>query len=126
MSDLMENLRNKGYGNIEEIMYCVLETNGTISVLPKASARAATTSEAGIVGKDPSLRYTVVYEGKADEENLQLMGASAQQLNENLKALGFGGIEDIYAAMMDGHDHLFIQQAKTGKTCFAQFKRRSQ
>ncbi|MDD4262798.1 MAG: DUF421 domain-containing protein, partial [Syntrophaceticus schinkii] len=39
INDLLEKLRSKEYPNISDVAYAVLETNGSISVIPKADVK---------------------------------------------------------------------------------------
>ena len=123
MSDLMENLRNTGNMDISQIMYCIIETNGTISVIPKAANRPATSQEAGVKAQETTMTYTVIYEGKADKQNLAVLNLSEATRERNLKRRGFQGISDVYVAMLDLEDKLFVQQNKTMKACTANLKR---
>lgn len=121
MSDLMENLRSSGHMDIEQVMYCVIETNGTVSVLPKATSCPAAQGERK--EEDPSMVYTVVYEGKTDENNLQRLAVTKAILEKNLRRLGFCGSRGIYVAMLDERDKLFVQESQTGRTCTARLER---
>ena len=109
--------------DISQIMYCIIETNGTISVIPKAANRPATSQEAGVKAQETTMTYTVIYEGKADKQNLTVLNLSEATLERNLKRLGFQGISDVYVAMLDLEDKLFVQQNKTMKACTANLKR---
>lgn len=37
MNDILEELRSAGYLDISDIQYAIIETNGTISIIPKSA-----------------------------------------------------------------------------------------
>lgn len=45
VSDLLEQLRLKGFTKICDIQYGILEANGQLSIIPKAAVRTVTTSD---------------------------------------------------------------------------------
>ena len=62
VSDLIENLRVKGYFALDAVDYALYESNGSLSVLPKQDYET----------EQNSLPLVLVAEGKFDEKNLLL------------------------------------------------------
>ena len=62
LDDLLVQLREKGYRNIEEVEYAILENNGTLSVFEY--------SKNGLVKKDSPLPMPVILDGKIQREVL--------------------------------------------------------
>lgn len=58
------------------------------------------------------MTYTVIYEGKADKQNLAVLNLSEATLERNLKRLGFQGISDIYVAMLGLEDKLLFSRTR--------------
>ena len=123
MSDLMENLRSQKVLNISDVMYCVIETNGEISVILKGAAAPASARNAKIKVDDPEMSYTIIYNGKPDKENLKQLGVSQDLLEKNLSILGVPAMDRAYVAMMNGKDQIFVQTDKEKKTYLGTLKR---
>ena len=69
VNDLLEALREKNYLSPEELEYAIFETNGDVSVIPKA--RPLTTSDVQINVPPAQLPYAVICEGKKMSENVR-------------------------------------------------------
>ena len=69
VNDLLEALREKNYLSPEELEYAIFETNGDVSVIPKA--RPLTTSDVQISAPPAQLPYAVICEGKKMSENVR-------------------------------------------------------
>ncbi len=57
-------LRQKGRFSIQEVEYAILETNGMISVLPKADFDKPTRKDMNLPPKDVSLPATLILDGR--------------------------------------------------------------
>ena len=86
--DLLHALRSAGYFDPNDVAYAILETNGQLSVLPKAEATPLTPSSAGIESENVALSYPVIMEGVVEHTNLQLAGVSEAKLMDFLKEKG--------------------------------------
>lgn len=73
VNDLMRELRVAGYFDINEVNYAILETNGTVSVMPMPDARPAKTAEQGMTLPEESISANVVIDGKILKGNLAAM-----------------------------------------------------
>ena len=69
VNDLLEALREKNYLSPEELEYAIFETNGDVSVIPKA--RPLTTSDVQMSAPPAQLPYAVICEGKKMSENVR-------------------------------------------------------
>ena len=68
IDDLMDAVREKGYFDLSEIQDAVVETNGTVSVLPKTKENPVTPSQLNIDVKEKSTPVPVVTDGKPVSE----------------------------------------------------------
>lgn len=64
IDDLMDAVREKGYFDLSEIQDAVVETNGTVSVLPKTKENPVTPSQLNVDVKEKSTPVPVVTDGK--------------------------------------------------------------
>lgn len=85
--DISEALRIAGYFFPEEIEFAVLETNGSLSVMPKYANSPYTPSDAGLSSREKFLPYTVIAEGRLLKNNLIKLGLSEQQIESQLQKL---------------------------------------
>lgn len=84
VAELMEELRQKGVMALEDVKYCVLETDGKISVIAKKDATR------------PTLPLILVSDGAVVTENLQRRGLSLADLRKIVKKQGADSIEGIF------------------------------
>ena len=71
-NDLQEGVRTAGYFNLDEILYAIIQPNGSIAVLPKASFAPLDANKMSIQVPEASLPIIVVAEGKLIKENAKL------------------------------------------------------
>ncbi len=84
VDDLMEELRLAGYMNVDAIDFAVLETNGKLSVFPKAPEQPLTAGMMHISPPDGGLPVTIVTDGFLLENSLQEAGKDTAWLNTQL------------------------------------------
>jgi len=108
-NDLQECIRSSGYFNLEEILYAIIQTNGSISVLPRAPFAPITASDLKIEKKPASLPMIIFAEGKFQHKNLDLTKLSEQYVEEQIKKLGFKKIKDILLITLSQTGNLYVQ-----------------
>lgn len=85
VNDLLRELRVAGYFDVNEVNYAILETNGNVSVMPKADSRPPKTSEQGMTLPEDSISANVVIDGKIIKGNLSAMNKDAAWLQNEIK-----------------------------------------
>ena len=70
--DLSVRLRQQGIFSIEYVQYCIVETNGEVSVLEKPEKRKPSAEDFGLKIKDNKIETVVVSNGKILENSLNL------------------------------------------------------
>lgn len=68
VDDLTDALREKGFFDISEVQDAVVETNGTVSVLPKAEYGSVTPKQLKLEVEENSTAVAVVIDGKPVDE----------------------------------------------------------
>ena len=113
INDLLEALRNKDYFNISDVEYAILETNGQMSVVPKANKRPVIISDLGIEDEveDEELPVTLIVDGKLNSNKLMKTGRDEQWLIDQLKKQNIDHIEDVFFAFLSS-DKIFYAQEK--------------
>ena len=77
----------------------VLEHNGKLSVLPKASARPLTPRDMSIGVPTASIGTEIIMDGRIMGDNLTRIGRRADWLMEKINAQGFADEKDILLAI---------------------------
>ena len=108
LSDLTEELRQQGYLDISQIDTAILETNGTLTLVPKSRYKAPDCSDMGIKARQDALPYILISDGKLNETNLRKSGFDHKWLMSQIKVNGGKGIEDVFI-MTYYMDSCFIQ-----------------
>lgn len=110
VNDLLEQLRVKGYPNIAEVNYAILETNGDLSVIPKAKSRPVQLDDLSLSAPDPGLPLTLVVDGVISPENFTKAKLTAEDLLNRLAKNGIKSVEDIFLACIDDTGKIFWQK----------------
>ncbi len=106
----MEQLRIKGYFNIHDIEYAILETDGDISVLPKSQKRPVTPADLCIQTKYEGLPVSVVVDGKIKEDVLKYTNLSKEQIISEIQKRGINSIDKVFFACIDPEGNWFVQE----------------
>lgn len=109
VNDLMEELRMKGYFNIEDVEYAILETNGQVSVIPKDYNEPVTKSDMNIKTKPKTIPAIIISEGKINQKNLEILNKDEKWLMNQLKSANIKSVNDVFIAIMTTEGTLFIQ-----------------
>lgn len=83
--DIFAALREQGYFNINQVQYAIMETNGKVSVMPKAEFSPTTNGDMNLQPSETFLPIILVSEGKMIKENLALAGFSEEEVKSLIK-----------------------------------------
>ena len=108
-NDLLEGLHTAGYFNLEELLYVILQTNGTMTVVNRAPFTPLTANDLNMK-KDPStLPMIIVSKGKVVCENLKIANIDEDFIKNNIKKVGIKSIKDILIITINNNGKLYIQ-----------------
>lgn len=105
---LLEEARNSGYFDLDEIEYALMEANGKISFLPKEKHKPVTKKDIVKVVDNSFLVANVIIDEKILEENLRQMKKNKKWLMKQLKIYGFNDSKGIILATLDNNEKLKI------------------
>ncbi|MFB0637052.1 DUF421 domain-containing protein [Bacillus rugosus] len=108
INQLQSLLRQKGCFSIQEVEYAILETNGMISVLPKADFDKPTRKDMNLSTKDVSLPITLILDGEIVFDNLVEAGVDEQWLKQSLQKRGVEKVEDVLYAEWHANQPLYV------------------
>lgn len=88
--DLCVQLRQQDIFSIEDVQYCIVETNGEVSVLEKPEKRTPTAEDLNIKIKDNKIETVVVSDGVVLQNSLKLCSKDEKDVkrilsNENIE-----------------------------------------
>lgn len=115
--DIFALLREQGFFNINQVQYAIMETNGKLSVMPKAEFAPLTNGDAQLNTNESFLPIVLVSEGKILKENIKLAGYDEKQTidlikNQNKQTR----LKDVLLLTIDQTGQGFIQEkGKEGK-----------
>ncbi len=109
LTDLLEQLRSKDIYDIADVEYAILETNGQLSVVPKASKRNVTPEDLNISVKYEAPAVDLIIDGDLVPQNLEKANLDKNTLEMELNQIGIKSIKDVFFASIDSEGKLFCQ-----------------
>ena len=103
-------LREKNFFSLADVEFAILESNGKLSVLPKADKAPLTPSHMNIPTVSKGLMRDIVIDGNLMKENLSFAGIDIQWLNSQLNMNGIKNISDIFYAGIDNAKNLYFSK----------------
>ena len=85
IEELNGELRLKGYSDIGDIYYAILEQNGQLSVFPRAQASPVTPADIQRSASEKGIAHALIVDGKINVDNLRLASYSEEKLQKSLK-----------------------------------------
>lgn len=112
--DIFAALRECGYFSISQVQYAIMETNGKVSVMPKAEFAPATSGELKLNSQESFLPIILVSDGKVVKENLALASISESELIEIARKTTKNNvnIKDILILSIDQSGESYLQLKK--------------
>ncbi|MBU5676778.1 DUF421 domain-containing protein [Alkaliphilus sp. MSJ-5] len=113
INDLLEALRNKDYFNISDVEYAILETNGQMSIVPKADKRPVVISDLNSCDdiQDEELPVTLIVDGRLNDTKLRKAGYDKDWLMDQLRKQNIDNVESVFFAFLSS-DRIFYAQEK--------------
>jgi len=108
INDLLEELRVKGYPNIADVEYAILETNGSLSVIPKSDKRPVTPKDLNITPEYEGLPLPIIIDGTIMHQNMQKAGIDLAWLDEQLKIWNIKSVKEVLFASLDSNKVLTV------------------
>jgi uncharacterized membrane protein YcaP (DUF421 family) len=110
LNDLMEELRIKGYFNLDDIEYAVLETSGQISVIAKTSKETVTKEDIKIMPVQEKLPITLVLDGEIQDENIKILKKDKKWLYSLFKKNNINNENQLIVAILDSKGKFYYQK----------------
>ena len=110
INDLMEECRGKGYFDLTQIEYAIMEANGKVSIMPKAEYNPITPKDMNLKVKKTGLCANIVIDGHYMENNIKNMNKTVAWVEKELKVKGYRDINKILLATIDIDDKITIYE----------------
>lgn len=101
VTEFLVQCRTNGYFDISKLEVAVLEGNGKISFLPKATDRPVTPSDMQLSPEQDFMVANVILDGRIMKENLKHTGKDEKWLQNQIKGQGAKKAEDVLLATCD-------------------------
>lgn len=115
VDDLLSNLRVKGYPNLADVEFAILEANGRISVIPKPEKAPLTPADLNVPTAYEGLPVALIERGKVLYENLAKVGLDYTWLSTQLKNFNLPDPKAVYLASLDTQGKLFLQTQRSAE-----------
>lgn len=83
--DLCVQLRQQGVFSLNDVEYCIAETNGNLSVLQKPDKRNPTAEDLDITIEDTGIETVIINDGEFLNNSLRLSNTNVNQIKKILK-----------------------------------------
>ncbi|MFV9511381.1 DUF421 domain-containing protein [Tepidibacillus sp. LV47] len=112
ISEMLAELRVKGYSHVQDVEFAILEETGKLSVIPKASKRPLTPSDISYVPGYEGLPVPLIMDGVILYDNLAKIKMTPKDLLDRLSMQGYNQemIKTISLAVLDERNNLIIDQ----------------
>ena len=114
LEELLCELRVSGIGTIEDVDYAILESNGKLSVTPRAHARNITNADLKNKVREAGIAHAVIIDGTIKKEALDGSGKDRAWLEREIKREKLK-LEEIFLFSVDDADHIYIIQRKDSR-----------
>ncbi|MBQ9370531.1 MAG: DUF421 domain-containing protein [Clostridia bacterium] len=108
VTDLLHALRAAGYFYPGEVAYAIMETNGTLSVLPKSKYAPVTPSDMSLNVEKTEMPYPIICEGNLFSENLTLTGTTEEAVDALLERHSLRR-DDVLLFTVDKQKKVYLQ-----------------
>lgn len=105
--ELMQLLRRQRIFRVADVEFAVMETNGSISVLPKKEHQPLTPAALGLKAGADGPSQTVAMDGKMMNESLASAGLHPNWLKAELERMDVA-VEDVFLAQVDADGQLYV------------------
>lgn len=118
-TDLLEQLRLENCPSISSVQYAIMESNGQLTVIPKASDKPLTPSDMKLSVYESTLPMILISDGVFYHRNLYAAGLNEDIFTKKLSAAGINDMSRVFLAMVDGNKKFHIYLYSEEKRPFA-------
>lgn len=110
INELMMKLREKNTFNLADVEFAIMETDGELSVLPKADKQPLTPYHMNIQTTSAGLTKDIIIDGNVMKENLSSAGLDEDWLKAQLNSQNIKDVSEVFYAGLDNTKKLHISK----------------
>lgn len=108
LDELLEEIRLKGYLDISEIKYAILEANGELSVFPFSKYEPVTREDMKINENKTLLPHTIISDGVYIKSEAEKLGRNKNWVKKQLRKSDVSSVEDVFLMQADRNGKITI------------------
>ncbi|QKG84052.1 DUF421 domain-containing protein [Kroppenstedtia pulmonis] len=113
ISELLAHIRARGYRDLREVQYVILEPTGELTVLPKDDLYPLTPRDVDLKMKNKGIALSLIVDGQIQRSNLKIINRDEYWLKQQLHEKGIRDIHKVlYAAVLDTPHELYIDDGQ--------------
>ena len=116
LNDMQELCRAQGYFDLSAIEYAIMETNGSLSILPRTEKRPLQVSDILADAPQEQLSQLIILDGHVNQHALHALGRNQAWLNAQLKQYGCNSPAQLFLAGLDDSGNFFAQKKQPPRT----------
>ncbi len=101
LDELLEEIRLKGFINISEVKYAILEANGELSVFPFSKSDSVTREDMGFSQEKTFLPHTIISDGVYIKNEVDSLGKSEKWVYKQLSKHGINSYDKVFLMQLD-------------------------
>ena len=110
ISDLLEQLREKGVFNLNEVAYAIAETDGKLSVLKKPEHLPASRQDLNLTIPELGISTELIIDGVIIKDNLYNRNLDEKWLDQKLKGQGLASASQVFFMSIDDAGTLYVDR----------------
>lgn len=119
VDDILEAMRGLGYFSLDQVEFAIMETNGKLSVLPKAEYAPATNESVKAKVEKSVIPVNLICEGKLMKENLPVAKVDEAFVLKFLKDKNKKAkLKDVLVMTLDENGQVYLQYKTGGKQIY--------
>ncbi|EGO64214.1 hypothetical protein ALO_09034 [Acetonema longum DSM 6540] len=107
-ADLLEQLREKGVFDLNQVAFAIVETDGQLSVLKKAEYQSVTPLDLKLTPQSAGLANEIILDGILLEEGLRQAQRDRAWLDQELQRRGIRDVSEVFLASLDPSGNLYL------------------
>ncbi len=115
LEELLSECRIKGYPDISDIMYAILEQNGQISILPRAEKAPVCPADIGLRAKERGLAHPLILDGEVQQDELANAGLDRAWLDKICRERGLTAERVFYMTRNDAGEIYLLSKKEAKK-----------
>ena len=115
INELMMKLREKNMFHLADVEFAIMETDGELSVLPKADKKPLTPYNMKVKVTSSGIDKDIIIDGIVIDENLKNIGLDKEWLKSELNKQNIKEISEVFYAGVDNTQKLYISKRNINK-----------